>query len=78
MDFAAFDVFGIDAVVADMRVSEGDDLLAVARVREDFLIAGHGGVEHHLADRGAGRSNRIANKDRAVCERQNGGRGISL
>ena len=75
MDLAAFNVFGIDAVITDMGISEGDDLLAIARIREDFLVAGHGGVEHHLADRGARSSNRIANKDRAVCERQNGGRG---
>jgi hypothetical protein len=78
MDLVGFDVFGIDAVVADMGIGEGDDLLAVARIREDFLVAGHGGIEHHLTDRGARSSNRITDKDRAVCERQYGVRGISL
>jgi hypothetical protein len=65
-------------VVADVRIGERDDLLAVTGVGEDFLVAGHGGVEHHLADRGAGGTDRIADKDRAVCERQDGGREFSL
>ena len=52
--------------------------MAVARVREDFLVAGHGGIEHHLTDRGARSSNRNADKDRAVRERQNGVGRISL
>ena len=78
MDFMGFDVLGIDPIVANVRIRERHDLLAVAGVSEDFLVAGHGGVEHHLADGGAGGTNRIADKDRAVCERQNGGREISL
>ena len=72
------DIFGVGAVVADMRIGQRDDLLAVAGVSQDFLVAGHGGVEHHLTDSGAGGSDGIANIDRAVCERQNGGRGGSL
>ena len=78
MDLVGFDVLCIDAVVADVRDRERHDLLAVTWVREDFLIAGHGGVEHHLTDGGAGGSNRIADKDRAVCKRQDGGRESSL
>jgi hypothetical protein len=78
MDLVGFDVFPVDAVVADVRIRQGDDLLAVARVGEDFLVTGHGGVEHHLTGRGAGGSDRIALKDRAVCERQDGGREVSL
>ncbi|MNV20100.1 hypothetical protein D3C71_1109880 [compost metagenome] len=78
MDLVGFDVLHIDAVVADVRIREGHDLLAVARVGEDFLVAGDGGVEHHFADGGAGGTNRIADKDRAVCERQDGGREVSL
>jgi hypothetical protein len=68
----------VDAVVADVRIRQGDDLLAVAGVGEDFLVAGHRGVEHHFADGGAGGADRIADKDRAVCERQDGGREGSL
>jgi len=78
MDLVGFDVFPIDAVVTNVRVRQGDDLLAVAGVGEDFLVAGERGVEHHFADCGAGGSDRVANKDRAVCERQNGGREGSL
>ncbi|MNE71568.1 hypothetical protein D3C80_1674540 [compost metagenome] len=33
-----------------MRIGQGDDLLAVGRIGENFLIAGHGGIEYHLAD----------------------------
>jgi hypothetical protein len=32
-----------------VRIRQRDDLPAVRRVCEDFLIARHGGVEHHLA-----------------------------
>ena len=78
LDFSGFDVLGIDPVTANVRVRECHDLLAVAGVSEDFLVAGHGGVEHHFADGGASGTNRIADKDRAVCERQDGGREISL
>src|SRR5574343_2017312 len=78
MDLFGLDVLGIDAVVADVRIREGHDLPAIARVSEDFLVAGDGGVEHHFADRGAGGTDGIAEKDRAVCERQDGVRVISL
>ena len=51
----ALDVFFVGADIADMREGEGDDLPGIGRVGEDFLIAGHGGVEADLADRMAGR-----------------------
>ena len=38
-----------DAVVADQRVGEGDDLAGVAGVGDRLLIAGHRGVEDDLA-----------------------------
>ncbi len=43
-------VFGIGAGIADVGIGQGDDLAGIGRVGEDFLIAGHGGIEHHLAD----------------------------
>ena len=39
----------IDAVVADLGIGHGDDLAAIARIGEDFLVAGHRGVEADLA-----------------------------
>ena len=59
-------------------ILQSDDLLAVARVGQDFLVAGHGSVEHHLSDRCTWGTNGITNIDSAVCERQDGGRGGSL
>lgn len=46
---AAFCVFVVGAGVADVRVGEGNDLFAVGGVGENFLIAGHGSVEHDFA-----------------------------
>ena len=78
MDLVGFDVLVIDAVIANVRVRQGDDLLAVAGVGEDFLVTDDGGVENHLSDGRACGSDGIADKDRAVCKRQNGGRESSL
>jgi hypothetical protein len=39
----------IDTGIADVRIGQRDDLPGIARVGQDFLIAGHRGVEHHLA-----------------------------
>ncbi|MNF08125.1 hypothetical protein D3C80_2084600 [compost metagenome] len=72
MDFFSLDVLGADTIVANVRIRERHDLLAVTWVGEDFLVAGHSGVEHHLADGGADCTDRVADKDRAVCERQDG------
>src|SRR5690606_38489093 len=49
-DTIGLGVFRRGAGVADMGISQGDDLLCVGGIGEDFLIAGHGGVEHDLAD----------------------------
>ena len=49
-EFPAFDIFGIDAVVSDERVRHGDDLAAVRRVGEDFLIPRHAGVEYNFSE----------------------------
>ena len=40
---------GGHAVVADVRVGEGDDLAGVGRVGDDLLVARQHGVEHDLA-----------------------------
>jgi hypothetical protein len=61
------DVFLVDAVVADVRIRQRDDLPAVARVGEDFLVAGERGVEHHLTD---GRPARRWTSRRRSCRRR--------
>ena len=50
LDAVRLHVFGVDAVVADLRIRQRDDLPAVARIGEDFLVAGHGRVENDLTD----------------------------
>jgi hypothetical protein len=37
--------------IADVGIGERDDLAAVRRVGEDFLITGHRGIENHFAGR---------------------------
>lgn len=71
---ARFVVFLVGAVVADVRIRERHDLLAVARVGEDFLIAGHRGVEHHFAGGRAGCAYGQAREDRSVGQREQGWR----
>ena len=63
---AAFDVLGVDAVVADLGVGHRHDLPAIARIGEDFLIAGHRRVEADFAIDLAGGAERGAGEDRAV------------
>ena len=42
-------VGGVDPVVADVGIGEGDDLAGVGRVGDDLLVAGEHGVEHRFA-----------------------------
>ena len=46
---AALGVLGVRVVFLDLWVRQRDDLTAVAAVGESFLLAGHRGVEAHLA-----------------------------
>ena len=67
-----FDVLVVGADVADVRVRQRDDLPAVAGVGQDFLVAGHRGVEHHFADRVAGGADRGADEGGSVREGKQG------
>lgn len=49
VDMGRFLVAPVDADIADVRVGQGDDLLAIGRVGQDLLIAGDRSVEHDLA-----------------------------
>ena len=73
-----FDVFRIDAGIADVRVSQGNDLAGIRRVGQDFLVPGHRGVENDFADAAlgrVGRADRAAAKQAAVGKRQDRGDG---
>ena len=48
---AALVVVLVDAVVADVRVREGDDLPGIGRIGDHLLVARQHGVEHDLAGR---------------------------
>ena len=73
VDRIRLEVVGIRAGVADVGIGQCDDLPGVRGVREDFLVSGHGGVEHHFARRSAGCTNGHAAKHGAVLESQNSG-----
>ena len=45
----ALDILGVRADIADMRKGESDDLRGVGGIGHHLLIAGHRGVEAHLA-----------------------------
>ena len=66
----AFVVGLVDAVVADERIGHGHDLPVVRRIGEHFLVAGHGGVETHLADARAARAEGFALEHAAIFENQ--------
>jgi hypothetical protein len=61
-----FFIFRISAGIADVRVSQGDDLAGIGGVCQNFLITGHGGIEYHLTDRFSGGSNAGSPKQTAV------------
>ncbi len=48
VDLAGLDIFAVYSGIADMRIGERDNLFGIGRVGENFLVAGHGGVENHL------------------------------
>ena len=59
-----------DAVVADHRRREADELLREARIGHGFLVARHAGREDRLAAREALGADRVAAEDRAVLQRE--------
>jgi hypothetical protein len=74
MNAFRFAVFRIDAVIADMRISQRDDLPGVGRVGQDFLITAERGVEHHFADAFSTGANGLAPEYRSVGQSKKGGR----
>ena len=64
-------VLGVDPIVPDVGGGHGHDLTAVGGIGQDLLVPGHGGVENHLARRGADGAEASSGKHRPVLERQN-------
>ena len=62
----AFDILTVDSVVADERIRHRDDLPFVGRIGQDFLVAGHGGVEDDFAFGGAGMAEGPAGEHRSI------------
>ncbi|MNR25521.1 hypothetical protein D3C85_1426760 [compost metagenome] len=67
-DGAGLGIFRVGADVADMRISQGDDLPGIGRVGKDFLITGHGSIEYYLSDGVAVGSDGDAFEQRAVSQ----------
>ena len=65
-----FLVVEIRAHVADVRIREADDLAGVARIGENFLIAGEAGVKNDFAAAAGASARRAAVKDSSVLERE--------
>ena len=56
-----------------MRIGKGYNLLGIGRIRQDFLIASHGGVKHHLTHGFTRGTDCNTPKDASVFKSENGG-----
>lgn len=70
-----FVVFRVHSVVADHRISHRDDLAAVRRISDHFLITCHGGIEANFSGGGSAGSERNSRKAASVFEGKYSGRG---
>src|SRR5690242_1495466 len=61
---------GIDAVVADERIGQYQQLTRIGGVGEHLLVASHGGVEHDLAVSTANPPERTAGKYGTISEHE--------
>ena len=61
----------IGTVVADLRVGKDDDLAAIGRIGENFLIAGNGGIKDNLARALDGRTKTDSLEDCTVLQGEN-------
>ena len=70
MRLVAFDVLGVHAVVANFRIGHRDDLPAITRIRQDFLIAGHRRIETDFAVDFTECAERFSGENSAVFQRE--------
>ena len=68
LDFFGFFVLCVNPDITDMGTGQSYQLARVGGICEDLLITGHGGIEHHLADRLPVRTNGLAVEYTAVFE----------
>ena len=71
-DIVRFVVFISSAGVANMGIRQCDDLSCVGRISENFLIAGHGRVEHDFPARNTVSPDSAAAKNTAIFQCQYG------
>ena len=70
MDFTGLHIFRVDAVVADERPRHAHHLPVIGGVGEDFLIAGHAGVENDFAAALAGAGEGTSLKHKTIFQSQ--------
>ena len=66
MNLRRLHVVTVGTGVADVWIRQRDNLAAIGRIRQDFLVAGHCGIENDLAYRLPVRADRSAAKYGAV------------
>jgi hypothetical protein len=70
MYLRGFLVLAVGAGIADVRIGQRNDLPALGRVGQDFLVSRHCGIENHFAYRFSIFADRRTVKDGSVLERQ--------
>ena len=68
---SGFLVIEVCADVADVRISQADNLARVTWVGEDFLITGKAGIENDFAAAARDRAGRAAIKDSPILQCEN-------
>ena len=63
---------GVDAGIADEGIRHGDDLALVGRIGENFLVAGHRGVENNFSNSLSWKTMPFAAKNTAIFQQQRG------
>ena len=66
-----FHIFGVDAVVSDVRIRHCHHLPTIRGIGHNLLITGHRGVENHFPRRFAGSAEGSALKDGSIGEGEN-------
>ena len=71
-DARRFGIFEVDAGIADMRHGHSDNLSAVGRIGQNFLVAGHGRIEDDLAGLNPLRAKAFAGENPSIFQSKRG------